>query len=260
MKRLLPFLAALAALIVLVRVFREVQKYDPTVLHEPGYVEGGLGDITIRFGNSEIISRSEGVRQWKVTADKIDLKRYPGGSLDQFRTADFEGIHDGIFYRKGKPEAFFSARKASFDQQQQRFDIREQIRVMTTKGDRLSAEDCVWSDRDDYVRFPTGASGRFGKNTVSAPMLLYQPRKRVVQCPQGAHGHWGPYHLEASVLNWDLERELIEMPGLVSGEAKGFRFTSQSAMYDLKRHKLSGNNGQATLGIIGDTPAMEVLR
>jgi hypothetical protein len=174
-KRLLPFIAAFIALLLLIRLFREVQRINLTLRGAPGYAEAGLGDISILFGKSEIISRTAGVRQWRVQADKIELKRYPGGGMDQFRTAEFTGIRDGIFYRKGKPEAFFSANSATFDQSQQRFDIREKIHVTTAKGDSLSAEDCIWSDKDDFVRFPTGATGRFGKNSINAPMLLYQP-------------------------------------------------------------------------------------
>jgi hypothetical protein len=260
MKRFLPLIAAGIALVLLIWLFREVQQFDRSAQPAAGYAEGGMGDISIRFGKSEIISRSAGVRQWRVVADKIELKRYPGGGLDQFRTAEFDGIHDGIFYRKGKTEAFFRANNATFDQAQQRFDIRGKIRVTTTKTDTLAAEDCIWSDRDDFVRFPSGARGKFGKNTVSAPMLLYQPKKRIVQCPQGATGELGGYRVQATILNWDLDRQVVEMPGLVSGERKGIRFTVQSGALDLKRHLLTGNNGHAALSIKGDTPELDTLR
>ena len=256
MRRFVPTIFAVVVLLLLVRLFREVQ----TSQIAPGYPESGLEDISIRFGKSEIISRSAGVRQWRIMADKIELKRFPGGGLDQFRTAEFGGIRDGIFYRKGTMEAFFSAGQAAYDQSQQRFDIRGNIRVRTTKGDTLAAEDCVWSDRDDYVRFPTGARGTFGKNRVSAPMLLYEPKKRLVQCPQGAEGLLGGYNLQAAVLNWDLEGQRVDMPGLVNGYRKGLQFTVQSASLDLKRHELSGNNGHASLGIKSDIPEVEALR
>src|SRR5437016_2195243 len=116
MRRLIPIIAAGCALMLLIRLFREVQRIDLSAQTSAEYAEGGMGDISIRFGKSEIISRSAGIRQWRVVADKIELKRYPGGGLDQFRTAEFDGIHDGIFYRKGKTEAYFCANKAAFDQ------------------------------------------------------------------------------------------------------------------------------------------------
>jgi len=86
------------------------------LLLPPGYKEAGLGDVSIQLGKSEIISRLDGKRQWSLKVDKIDL-HHQGFALDpdQFTSASFDNIHEGVFYRDGKPEATFSARTASFD-------------------------------------------------------------------------------------------------------------------------------------------------
>ena len=257
MRRAIPILIATTVLLSLVRLFRVAQQYDPSAGQGPGYEEGGLGDVSVQFGRSEIISRSAGVRRWRLIADRIDLHRYPSGGLETVRSADFKGIHDGVLYREGRPEAYFSAQTAAFDHQQQRFDIKNGIHVKTVKGDQLESQECIWSDRDDFVRFPSGAHGKFGKNIVSAPFLLYAPKKRTVQCPQGADAVLEGYPVHATVLFWDLAAERVDFPGPINGERKGIKFTAARANLDMKRHVLHANDGTADLRIRGDGSGLE---
>lgn len=260
LRRAIPFILAFAAILGLVSLFRVVQRYDPGAGRGPSFEEGGLGDISVQFGKSEIIARSAGVRRWRLIADRIDLHRYPSGALENIRTADFRGIHDGILYRSGKPEATFSAQHASYDHVQQRFDIKKKIRVKTVKGDSLQSEECIWSDKDDFVRFPSGAHGTFGKNSVSAPTLLYAPKKRLVQCPQGADAMFEGHPLHATVLYWDLVTDRVDLPGPVNGERKGMKFSVANAKLDLKSHEMSANEGTAELRINSDDSSLEGLR
>src|SRR5437763_5001142 len=248
MRRGIPLIAASLAIWILYRVFQIVRAYEPGRPLPPGYREAGLGDVTIQLGKSEIISRLDGRRQWSLKVYKIDLKHQVlGADPDQFTSATFDNIHEGILYRDGKPEATFSARTASFDNPTQRFDVRGGIKVRTVHGDTVESDNLLWSDREDFVRFPNGAKGIFKGNSLSAPVVFYAPKRRALQCPQGADATFKGYPLRASVLYWDIANERVEMPGPVSGERKGLRFSARQATLDLKTRELKANNGVAEL-------------
>lgn len=258
MGRLIPTLLAVALLVGLVMLFRTAQRFDPSAT--PAIDRQALGDISIQFGKAEIVSRAAGQRQWYMQADHIDLRRVQGGDLDQFRAADFKGIRNGIVYRTGKPEASFSAAAATYDQSAQRFDVHGGIRMRTAKGEALTSEDLVWSQKDDFVRFPSGAKWTFGEDTIAAPNLLYSPKKRIVQCQQGADAMFRGYPLHASVLYWDLDKNRVDLPGPVYGERKGISFRAARASMDLKSHDLWASQAHIRLRIRGDTLEMGELQ
>lgn len=252
MRRGIPLLGAFLSIWILYRVFHLVRAYEPGGRPPPGYKEAGLGDISIQLGKSEIISRLEGRRQWSLQVDRIDLHHTSfGGDPDQFSNAVFANIREGVFYRNGKPEAKFSANRATFDNPTQQFNVHGKIRVRTVHGDTVEADDLIWSDRDDYVRFTNGAKGVFKGNRLTAPVVFYSPKKRTLQCPQGAEGTFKGYPLKASVLYWDIGAERVEMPGHVSGDRRGLHFTANQATLDLKTRELKANDGTAELRIQG---------
>src|SRR5205823_6620772 len=154
----------------LVQLFRIAQRFDPTAPVPQGYQEAGLGDVSIRLDDTIVIQRNAGVPIWRLHAKQIDLKRAPGGDFEALRQAEFKTITDGVLYRNGKPDARFEAREAVYDHAAQRFDIRGEIHIKTNKGGALEAEELIWSDRDEFVRFPSGANGTFGKDRVKAPL------------------------------------------------------------------------------------------
>ncbi len=261
MRKLAPLLIAVLVLIGLIRLFQTVRQYDPSIQARAASRDAGLGDISVQFGPSEVISRSEGRRAWSVKADEIDIRSLIGGDLDQFRAAAFHNIHDGVLYRDGRPEAAFAAQSASFEEAVQRFTINGQIRVATARGDRLSADQLIWTRQDDYVRFPHGARGTIGGARVDAPALLYAPRKRLLQCPQGAEIAFKDYAFSghAAALFWDVAAQHVDMPGPVSGIRKGMRVAAARATLDLKRHEIHANDGSVALRIEGEGPNLENL-
>src|ERR1051325_7090568 len=171
--------AALVALGGLAYLMRMAQRYQ-VGLDAQG---PGLEQISVEFGPSVIIQREAGVPQWKVEAERIDLRRPQEGAADQIQYADVHRSHNGVIYRDGKPEARFAAESASYDQVAKRFSVRGGIKFNTVKGDHFQAPELVWTEKDDFVRCPQGAKGQSGKNRISAPTLLYSPKLRVVQCP-----------------------------------------------------------------------------
>jgi hypothetical protein len=252
MRRILPTLIALAVLAGLVALFRVAQRFDPS--RQMGYGQGPLGDVSIRFEGATIISREAGRTQWSVEADLIELKRTAYGDLENYRAADFTGIKNGVFHRGGKPEAFFSARRATFDQPTQQFTVREKIRLRSAKGDTLESEECVWSEREDFVRLPQGAKGVFSGHKLSAPFLLFSPRKRLVQCPQGAEATLDGNPVHAASMFWDIEKGQVRCPGPVSGTRGSLMYQVNDVEIDLKAHAFHANNGTARLRIEEEGP------
>ena len=259
-RRLLPPLIAIAVIFGLIRLYRVAQRYDPSVREAMDRSAGAAGDVSIQFGDALIVNRTGGRRQWSLEAKQIDLRRPMGGGIEQLSTADFRGIKNGTLYREGKPESFFAADSARFDQSAQRFDIRGGIRFHNTKGDQVASEFLQWSERDDFVRFPQGASGKIRGNTIKTPMLLYHARKRTLDCPQGAEGIFNGYPARATKLFWDIGKEIVEFQG-VSGARKGLdHFQAESATLNLKTRDLIANKASLELRIEGETPDLELFR
>lgn len=260
LRRIGPSVIALAVLGALVQLFRVAQRFDPAAPAASGYRDAGLGDVSIRMSDARIVHRVGGKPMWTLRAGRIDLKHTPGGDLEALRQAEFSKITDGVLYRDGKPDARFEANHAVYDHAAQRFDIRGGIRIRTPKGGRIMAEELVWSERDEFVRFPVGARAEFDKDRVSAPMLLYAPKRRIVQCPQGAEGLFDGHPLRATELHWDVDRGRVDLPGMVSGERRNLTFTAARAVLDLKAKHLSANEGALRFRIEGEGFEPEDLR
>lgn len=243
MRRILPILVALAAIAGLMVVYRVVQRYELTA--QP--VEET--QIVLRLEDSQIIARAAGRRQWSMRVDRIDLHSGPGRTLESYDSVEFIGIRDGVMYRGDRPEAFFSAERAVFSQPLLTFDIRGNILLRSTGGDRLQAEACTWSEQEDFIRFPQGARGSLSGHTIEAPFLLYSPRKNEVQCPQGASGTFHHQRLQASALVWDVDRGIVRCMGPVTGTRKNLTFSAQGAELDLKAHTLMANKVSLQLRI-----------
>jgi hypothetical protein len=260
MRRLLPTILALIVLAGLIALFRIAQRFDPSAGRGPGYREAGMGDVSVRLANTLLIAREAGRTQWQMRADRIELRRGANDDLEYYRSADFTGIRDGVLYREGRPETFFTARQATFDQPQQRFDVRGDIRLRSAKGDTIQAEECLWSERDDFVRLPQGARGVFRGQKISTPNLLYSPRRRLLECPQGADAVLDGHPLRAAALYWDVEKQRINCPGFVSGSRKSLTYFAQDVVYDLKARTLKANKGWAQIRIEGQNDEWEGFR
>lgn len=259
MRRLLPVFAALAVLTGLGLLFRYAQRFDPSAGSGADYREGGMGEVSIRMEGSTIISRREGVIEWTMRADRVDFVRAIGGDLENYRAIEFVGVQEGMLYREGKPEAAFSAQRAVFDQPSQRLDVFGTIRLRSRRGDRLDAETLVWSQQEEFARFPQGAKGLIRGNRFTAPVVLYSAKQRLVQCPQGVEGTFDGYPLQAAALYWDVDRETLDLPGAVSGTRRGLTFTAQRAQLNLKTRQLKANRVTAQIRI-EDEDDLENLR
>jgi len=257
MRRVLPIIATLAVLYGLIRLFRIAQQYDPSLARNGGNENV---DVAIRLTDAKFISRDQGRPQWTMRADHVELHPLPYGGLETFRSVDFGGIHDGALFREGKQEVTFSASRATFNQASQQFDISGGLRLKTRKGDSMQAQECIWSEKDDFVRLPRGGSGVFNGYTLKAPFLLYEPKQRVVQCPQGGEAMRRGESLRASTIMWDIPSGHVHLTGPVSGTRGALSYQAQSAFMDVKNNTLHANNCVARVRIEDVDEPLEGLR
>jgi hypothetical protein len=243
---LLPLFATLLVLYGLVRLFRIAQQYDPSNTENGG--SAGI-DVAIRLNDAVLVSREQGKPRWKLRATRIELHPQPYGGLDSFQSAEFTGIRDGQLFRDGKQEATFFATRATFEQASQRFDISGGLSLKTRKGDSMTAEECVWSEAEDFVRLPRGGTGVFNGYRLKAPLLLYEPKKRLVQCPQGGEAERKGESVRAASIMWDVEAGHVHCMGPVSGTRGAISYTVQSLSMDAKKNTMKANNGIATVRI-----------
>jgi hypothetical protein len=257
MRRAAPILITLLVLFGLVRLFRIAQQYDPSLGRN---APGQNAEVSIRLIDATLISRDQGKPRWRMHADSIEMHPESYGGLESFRSAEFLGINDGVLYKEGKPEAKFSAGRATFEQGTQTFDIRGGMNLTTPKGDHMEAEQCIWSEREDFVRLPKGGSGSFNGYTLKAPFLLYEPKNRVVQCPQGGEALRKNESIRAAGIMWDVTSGHVHFTGPVSGTRGALNFTVQNLFMDVKKHTMKANTGVARLRIGNEDEPLEGIR
>ncbi len=230
MRKLIPYIIAVSVLFGLIKLFRTVQKYDPSIVQN----QDNLGDVSILLQNSHIVSTKSGIKDWDIIADRIELKKGMFGGLDSYSSADFKGIRNGKLYRDGKKEADFSAREARYDPQIGNFQISGELTLKTKDGDKLTAPACYWSEHEDVIRLESGMSGTIDGHKITSPYVLFNPKKRFVSCPQGAVATIGGYPLRAILLQWDVPTGLIKCPGTIVGERPNMTFEAHDGEIKLK--------------------------
>jgi hypothetical protein len=229
-QRLIPFVIVLLVLYGLVRLFRFAQQYDPGAER---LAAGGAPEVSLLFEDATIVSRTRGITEWTLPVDRIEVRSPMYGGLDSYSSVDFRGIKNGKLYRAGKLEATVSAQSALYEQQSGSFTIGGPLRLVSVDNDRLDAESCIWTERNDEVRLGKGVRAVVQGHSLRSPFVLFSPRKRIVNCPQGAEGVFDTQTLRASNLVWDINRSLVECRGPVSGESAGRSWFAQSARMEL---------------------------
>src|SRR5256885_1375430 len=147
MRRILPTVITVVVLAGLIKLFRIVQQYDPALNHGAGQAP----DISVQLTGATLLSRRAGKPEWTMQADRIDMRPQGSEGLESFRSAEFRGIHSGVLYKDGREEVTFSARGATYEQASQKFEISGGLRIRDRKGDDVQADECQWSEREDFI-------------------------------------------------------------------------------------------------------------
>jgi hypothetical protein len=254
MKHTILLIVAFIVILGLGFLYRIIQRYDSS-MQGLNRATKGMSNISLQLRGVTMASVDRGRILWSLNADDVTLFRQGGGDLDQVRTITFSPIHNGKFYQDGKLRAVFSAQNATYDQLTQSFDIRGKIRLRGAEQERLDSDECIWSEREDYIRFPQGASAAVGKNTLQTNFLVYSPSSRMLQCPQGASGFLNGYQLQAAALYWNVRNGDIQMPSGVNGSKGNLLFNASSMQMNLAAHTWKANNGVVQLRIENETSA-----
>lgn len=252
MRRLLPGFLALVTLVCLYRLLRFVEAYEPGAAEAAFYREAGLGAISVRLGRSRVAVRSGPQLLWTLACDRVDLRRRPGGDVTDVDRIEFWGLHRGVVYRSGRPEATFSARSAAYDRFAGQLTVQGDILVQVPPNDQIRASDLVWTQSADVAQFPAGADARFGHDRIRAPVLFFYPRGRRVECPRGAEAVVAGYPVQASALFWDLAKGVVDMPGQVWGRRGSYDYWANGVRLKIRpAFVLQANAGRLLLRIEG---------
>lgn|GEM_PF-2352781 len=245
--------AAVALLAALVAAFQVVRRYDPAAAR----LAAGLpGESALSASNAVMTSRYQGEPQWRIQVGEVVLRRSPESDLTEFHTAEFRGIREGMVYGDGAPRATFAADRATYERILRRLDVEGNICLRSPQGDTFRTDRCVWTENDDFARFPRGARAEIGGDTVKAPAMLYQTRLRVVQCPSGASAEVRGQPIQAAALEWDVEGRRITCAGPVSGRRGDLAFVAQRAELDLRARTIRVNQGAVDFRIESREPAL----
>lgn len=244
MRRILPTVLASLLLIGLAAVFQVARRYDPAAAR---LAEGLPGESTLSAHEAVMVARYRGEPQWRLHVKDIRLLRSPESDLADFHTAEFDTVSEGVVFQDARRRATFDADSATYQKALRRLEVRGGLSLRSVEGDTFRSERCVWTEDDDFIRFPKGASAAIQGDTVTAPDMLYSTRLRLVQCPQGAGAVFRSQPIVAGSLEWDVEARRIRCDGTVSGSRGDLTFRAESAELDLQNRTIRVNKGTVDL-------------
>ena len=258
MKRLWMPAVVLIFLLALYTLFKYAKNYDAADGLN-GRVPGSLDGIGMLLENSHVIIRTDGTPDCKFQVSRMELRSQPGSMPDVLQAINLRNVHNGMFYRGGKPEAAFSAGLAQLDPGAQRITILGDIRLSGMHGEKLTAQECRWQRQDKFIQLKGKVLARLMEGEVSCGSMLFNPRERMLQCPEGADGVFEGFHLKADSLFWDINRGRVQCPTSVSGVRGPLTFSITSAELNLKQRRLIANKGIVRIRIDNRDNAMENL-
>jgi len=243
-RRSWPVGVALVVALFLLGLFHSVRRYDPgAAAVSPPSVE----ECVLSADDAVMISRVQGVSQWRLHVGRIALRRAPEAELTEFHAADFVKVSEGVLYKDGAPRITFAAEQATYSKILRQMDVRGNIALRSASGDSFSSDHCLWTESEEYVRFPGGARAVIEGDTITAPQMLYATRLRVVRCPQGATLVVRNQTITAATLDWDVEARSIRCGGPVAGKRGDMDFVAERAELDLKARTIRVNKGTVKL-------------
>jgi len=242
--RLIPVSSAMAILILLWFVYQRVQQFDPS--HRAAGVDSGA-ESSLTAEDAVVIARKDGRPMWRLDVDQIGLQRLPDSDLTDFHTAEFRRIRSGVVYGTRGADAFFKANAATYRKAMRRLEVDGGIEIKTTRNDRFSTRQCVWTETDDFARFPLGGNAVIDGNRIEAPEMLYATGERLLQCPRGATAMVRGQTLSAATLEYNANTASILCGGPVAGSWRELDFVANRASLDLKRRSIRANKGSVTL-------------
>ncbi len=242
-RRALAVVTALTVLGVLLVVFQVVRRYDPAAVSAQVEME----DSALSAEEAWMTCRLRGVTQWTVHVGRIDLRRSPEADLTEYHTAVFDGVKQGVFFSGGRARATFAADRATYERVPRRLEVAGHIELETPEGERFESEECVWTEQDEFARFPHGAKAVLNGDTLTAPEMLFSTRLRVVQCPRGAVASFRRQTVRAATLVWDVEDKRIQCSGPVTGTRGDIEFVAERAELDLRARTIHVNKGALEL-------------
>jgi hypothetical protein len=245
MKRVLPIALALAGVIGLAALLGVVRRWDPAS-NVPG---SGTGRMAMVAHDAVMVARRTGRVDWRLQVSKVVLRRAEGADATDFVGADFTNVREGALYDARGPVATFRAGGAEYERLTGRLDVRGGLMLRSTDGDAFTSERCIWTERDEFARFPEGARATILGDTVSAPHMIYSTRTRLVQCPDGAEGTFRGRRIVARAMEWDSAGRTVRCTGPIRGRSDGLSFTADYAELDLKLRTIRVNKGTLDLRI-----------
>lgn len=241
LRRAIAVAVLTAVLAGLAMLYRYVSRFEPTTARSASTLEA-----VIQAEDAFVMSRLRGRPQWTMRVARIELRRLPESDLTEFHTAECRGVREGRLLENGRVRATFSAETATYERLLRRLDIQGGLRFRSADGEEISAPRCLWTEQDEYARFPMGAKAKLAEGTVEAPTAIYSTRSRVLVCPDGATATIRRQSVRAGMLEWDISARKVRCALGVSAERKSLQLHAETAELDLQARTLHMNRGSVS--------------
>jgi len=151
---------------------QRLQQIDPFARLNPLYADAGMGNVLVRFSETEVVARQLNTPLWRMKVQRADLSR------DRQRWL-LDGVQEAVLYDDGKPAWRLTAAQAMYEGASRFLQVADAH--LYGNPVRLTCSQATWRDQTRELQCTGIIRGSLRDGEFSAQTLRYLGReKRLV--------------------------------------------------------------------------------
>ena len=168
----IPSIVAMVCIAGLAWCVYQLQQIDPFARLNPLYADAGMGNVLVRFSETEVVARQLNTPLWRMKVQRADLSR------DRQRWL-LEDVREAVLYDDGKPAWRLTAAQALYEGASRFLQVAD-VRLYGNPV-RLTCSQATWRDQTRELQCTGIIRGSLRDGEFSAQTLRYLGReKRLV--------------------------------------------------------------------------------
>jgi lipopolysaccharide transport protein LptA len=227
--------------------------------HSPGpTAPESVPQAAVRMSRAQIVLRQQGEKQAEITADRVEV------SGDQ-RTTTFTGRPSAVIHLNGVPALTATGGRIVLDRQDGSVRIKGGLRIVTVRGEILSAPDAAWNPATQVVELTGGVTASAshlpaahlpmaGPSSTPQPRsdipgrlraerVRYDARAQVVVASGNVALTLGEVEIRADALRLEQVSQVATAEGRVSVQRRDQRLTAPAVRYELRTETAEASGG-----------------
>ncbi|NCO36709.1 MAG: hypothetical protein AUJ92_03915 [Armatimonadetes bacterium CG2_30_59_28] len=165
-------------------------------------------------GVNGLIIRSNGKKQWELTAKKIAV------SKDK-TLIEVDDLQKAAYFRAGKEVLNLSASRLRFNSQSRNLEIIGNVRLNTIHGLILTTSRVLWDSGKRRITCPKAVEARVKRLFFKTVFVSFEPDTARLTCPREVRMTFGMGgFMRANRLSANLTTEIVDLTGSVFCKAR----------------------------------------